>query len=101
LIREGAKLVETADDVMEELGLMRLDLDLSMQPILSGFQAAPADLDDDQRSILDRLTLQPQAVDDLIATGELTASQIGAVLTLLEMRGLARRVPGNAFVRVL
>jgi len=101
LIREGAKLVETADDIVEELGLMRLDMDSSLSMTLSGYQPPPPDLDDDQRMILDRLTLQPQAVDHLICAGELNTPQVMAVLTLLEMRGLARRVPGNAFVRVL
>ena len=101
LIREGARLVETPDDIMEELGLTRLDFDASQSMATSGYQAAPDDLDDDQRQILDRLTLQPQGVDHLITSTELRAPQVVAVLTLLEMRGLARRVPGNAFVRVL
>jgi predicted Rossmann fold nucleotide-binding protein DprA/Smf involved in DNA uptake len=47
------------------------------------------------------LTLQPRHVDSLIAESGLTAPQVTGMLTLLEMRGLAKRVPGNAFVRTI
>ena len=47
------------------------------------------------------LTLQPRHVDGMIGESGLTSPQVQGILTLLEMRGLAKRVPGNAFVRVL
>jgi len=47
------------------------------------------------------LTLQPRLMDSLIAESGLTVPQVSGILTLLEMKGLARRLPGNAFVRVL
>ncbi|MDR3709896.1 MAG: DNA-processing protein DprA [Capsulimonadaceae bacterium] len=101
LIQEGAKLVETPDDILKELGFFQMGESLARQPSLPGFNAPPEDLDTDQRLILDRLTLQPQSVDALLAGIDLSAAQVSAVLTILEMRGLTRRLPGNAFVRVL
>jgi DNA processing protein len=67
----------------------------------AGFLPPPSSLPDDQRQVLEMLTLQPRHVDSMIGEAMLSPAQIVAVLTLLEVRGLARRVPGNAFVRVL
>jgi DNA-binding MarR family transcriptional regulator len=39
-------------------------------------------------------------VDSLIEELRLTSSQINVILTILELRGLVRRMPGNNFVRV-
>jgi len=101
LIQEGAKLVETPQDIFEGLGLLMLtpgDEDLAAK---NAYPPTPADIAPEQRRILDMLTLQPQIVDSLIGGSGLAAPQVVGVLTILEMRGLARRVPGNAFVRVL
>lgn len=100
LIQDGAKLVESVQDILEELGVLSLrppdapaDSVASPAPILN--------LPPEQRKILDMLTLQPKHVDSMITESGLTTPQVSGILTLLEMRGLAKRVPGNAFVRVL
>ena len=98
LIQDGAKLVETVDDVLCELGVLSL-----RSPDATG-TPSPAhvpNLPPEQRKILDMLNLQPRHVDGMIAESGLTAPQVSGILTLLEMRGLARRVPGNAFIRML
>ena len=99
LIQEGAKLVESARDIIDELGLLTLESDDCSGE--TRFSPPPSNLPNEQREVLEMLTLQPRLVDSMIADSPLTSAQVVAVLTLLEMRGLARRVPGNAFVRVL
>ena len=97
LIQDGAKLVETVDDILSELGV--LSQRASDAP---GVSTLPVpNLPPEQRRVLDLLTLQPRHVDSMIGESGLTSHQVTGILTLLEMRGLARRVPGNAFVRVL
>ncbi len=97
LIQDGAKLVETVDDILGELGVLTLrgpeEAPISRAPV-------PA-LPPEQRKVLDLLTLQPRQIEGLIHECGLTPPQVMGILTLLEMRGLAKRVPGNAFVRVL
>jgi DNA processing protein len=96
LIQDGAKLVESVDDILSELGILTLQAPESLpaaKPILN--------LPPEQRRILDMLTLHPRQTEGMIHESGLTAPQVAGILTLLEMRGLARRVPGNAFVRVL
>jgi DNA processing protein len=98
LIRDGARLVETVDDILEELG-----------PLVREVRAAddgptvrhPAELtlSDNERSLLGHLSDHPVAVDDLIALTRLTAAQVMATVSVLEMRRLVRRLPGPRFVR--
>lgn len=99
LIQDGAKLVQSVDDILQELGILALH---SPSGKSEPQMAAPVpSLPPEQRRVLDLLALQPRQVDGLIGESGLTAPQVTGILTLLEMRGLARRVPGNAFVRVL
>ena len=97
LIQDGAKLVESVDDILSELGVLTLSA-----PAGRAASAMPVpSLPPEQRRVLDLLTLQPRQVEGMIGESGLAAPQVMGILTLLEMRGLAKRVPGNAFVRVL
>lgn len=94
LIQDGAKLVESMEDILGELGVLtlrRLEESPARAPLLPP----------EQRKVLDLLTLQPRQIEGLIHESGLAPPQVMGILTLLEMRGLAKRVPGNAFVRVL
>ena len=99
LIRDGARLVETVDDILEELGpLVR---EVRATPTAPGVRhPAELSLSDLERSILNRLDDNPLAVDALISQTGMTASQVMATLSVLEMRRLVRRLPGHQFVRV-
>jgi len=97
LIQDGAKLVESVDDILAELGVLTLSAPTGNAPTVRALPALPPE----QRRILDMLTLQPRHMDGMIGESRLTPAQVNGILTLLEMQGLAKRVPGNAFVRVL
>jgi DNA processing protein len=100
LLRDGARLVESVEDILEELRPQIRDA----RPLA----AAPAEdrpgtpgpaLSEPERLLLGHLDDLPRPVDELIALSGLTASQAMAALSILEMRRLARRVPGNQFIR--
>lgn len=101
LIKEGAKLVEDVDDILNELGVLRLRSEAPTEKIGLRVSAAALNLPPEQRLIIEQLDLQPKHVDTLISGSGLSAPQVIGILTLLEMRGLAKRVAGNAFIRVL
>ncbi|HHH38186.1 MAG TPA: DNA-protecting protein DprA [Sedimenticola sp.] len=103
LIREGAKLVETAGDIFEELGphLGRPDaLDLSSST------AAPADdreggetpvRDAEYRKLLGCLGFDPLPADLLIRCSGLTAEEVSSMLLLLELEGYVSSEPGGRY----
>ncbi len=99
LIRDGARLVETVEDILEELGPLVREVKPTEESVPVRKPAELA-LSDQERSLLGHLDDLPRPVDELIARTRLTASQVMATLSVLEMRRLIRRVPGNLFVRI-
>jgi len=92
LIRQGAKLVESAQDVLEELRLTdsapRVDGDpLTQPPGVGG-------------DLLDALGHDPVSLDALLARTGLPTSTLQAQLLELELQGLVARLPGGLLQRV-
>jgi len=99
LIRDGARLVETVEDILEELGPLVREIkpDDGSTPVR---HPAELSLSERERSLLGHLDDLPKAVDEVIVRTGMTASQVMATLSVLEMRRLIKRVPGNQFVRL-
>jgi DNA processing protein len=95
LIKEGAKLVETAQDVLEELGLAPA---AASAPIRAGTAAAP---EGDAARVLEALGHDPVDIDALAERTGLGASAIAVALVELELRGQVAPLPGGAFQRVM
>lgn len=94
LIKEGARLVENAGDILADLGIEHSESTAQKQSI-------PADLSPEQKVILGALSLHPKHVDEIILECNLSVATANSNLTLLEMLGLVRRVPGNCYVRAV
>lgn len=104
LIREGAKLVETVDDVLEELSadalrhLPVIDLRPATLPISTVCAAnlsPPSGLSEDERCVWDALQPQTASTDELSLSTGLPADRLLGALLMLEMQGHARSVPGG------
>jgi len=98
LIRDGAKLVETVDDILEELGPLFSEVHTGPDEAPVRHPAELA-LSDQERSLLGQLDNSPVGVDELISRTRLTASQVMATLSVLELKRLVRRLPGHQFIR--
>ncbi|MDO9052929.1 MAG: DNA-processing protein DprA [Gallionella sp.] len=91
LIKQGAKLAETAQDILEELpGVRRID---TGTPQTSGTQNQDSDL-------LERIGFDPVSMDMLCARSGLTVSQLSAMLLTLELEGRITALPGGLFQRI-
>lgn len=93
LIRDGAKLVETADDVLEELGPLVAAAQRDDGPPV--YHPAELLLNDAEQSILAAIGPRPTAVDQVIADCGLPTHRVLASLSVLEMRRLITRISGN------
>ena len=96
LIRQGAKLVETVQDVLEELklegGSAAWLADESDEP------GDPASRDDD--ALLDAMGFDPATLDVLQARTGLPTPDLQAQLMTLELDGVIARLPGGLFQRI-
>lgn len=98
LIRQGAKLVETVDDLMEELGVSAPHA-ARHAAIGAGAGADENKLDDDYVTLLDAMGHDPACVDELVQRTGLTPQVLSSMLLNLELRGIVHSVSGVGYVR--
>jgi len=97
LIREGkAKLVESVDDILAELGAALPDL--FRKTPMRGVQPAP-ELTLFEQNIFEQLSMAPLHIDDVAERTGCSASDALVNLLSLEFKGLIRQLPGKLFVR--
>lgn len=99
LIRQGAKLVETGGDIIEELGpLAAVSADSRSAPATN--QPRTADLDPEYRVLLDNLGPQPIAIDTLVERSGLTADAVSSMLLIMELQGYVASA-GGLYTRLI
>ena len=95
LIRQGAKLVETAQDVLEEI---RFDAIFSTPKFSTEHSAAEhAGLSAEERIVLDALAHEPASVDTIVHRTGLTADQVSSILLMLELSAQVKTSRANYF----
>tara|TARA_R110002072_G_scaffold28268_3_gene91003 strand:+ start:175 stop:1341 length:1167 start_codon:yes stop_codon:yes gene_type:complete len=95
LIRQGAKLVETVDDICEELGGWWTSQNEGDSSSVIMKRPAPEGLDSREIAVLEALGYDPQSTDDLCSVTGLPADQLMQSLLLLELQGLVDSAPGG------
>ena len=102
LIRQGATLVESADDVMGELAALLGGLrppDASEAPDAQAVSTPR--LDKDYEILLDALGFAPAGIDTLAARTGFAAAEVASMLLILELDGRVAQQPGGAYCRRL
>jgi DNA processing protein len=104
LIKQGAKLVSNAEDVIEELPtpiravLVQAETVESEQRNLLALEA----LSGSQKKIYELLSVEnPMPIDAVVETSGLNSSEVLATLFDLEIKGMVRQLPGKQFSKVL
>src|SRR6267142_3166966 len=104
LIKQGAKLVTNAEDVIEELPTpIRAALVQAEQPEAEQRNLlAAASLSGSEKKLYELLNAdEPKPIDDIVERSGLNSSEVLATLFNLEMKGIVRQLPGKQFSKVL
>jgi len=108
LIKDGARLIESADDVMEAIGYIGEQLKEhtarkakaaaeKMEAPL--FETANLRLKGHEKTVFDALGKEPVHTDQIIAATALPAGAVNASVMALRLKGLIKAMPGNLFAR--
>jgi DNA processing protein len=108
LIKQGAKLIESVEDVMEALGYYGEQLtehasaaakkanEKIEQPL---FNIEQLNLSIDEKRIYNSLNKEPSHIEKIIVDTDLSPGSVNAGLISLRLKGLIKQLPGSLFVR--
>ncbi len=90
LIQEGAKLVRSYTDILEELNLTAVARQMEMQEVLPE--------SDTESLLLKQLSAEPLYIDEVCHRSGLTAATVSSTLAMMELKGMVRQVGTMNFV---
>jgi DNA processing protein len=109
LIKEGAKLIESVEDVMEALGYIGEQLAdhvsiTTERAAAKGekplFDVKELRLRGDEKMIYDYLHKEPSHIEQIIGDTKLTPGNVNAGLISLRLKGVIKQLPGSLFVKI-
>ncbi len=104
MIKQGAKLVTSWEDVIEELPT---EIRAELFPVEATTSAERASLIEEALSAVEKKifsllgTDESIHVDELVEKAELNSSEVLATLCEMEMKGMVRQLPGKQFIKIL
>ncbi len=108
LIKQGAKLVDCVEDIIESLGYVggKIGGHISRQADLLTakaekplFDIARLNLSASEKSVYECLRSEPVHIEQVIADSQLPAGSVNASIVSLRLKGLIKQLPGSMFVR--
>jgi DNA processing protein len=94
LLKDGAKPVEGAEDIIEALEVFRSMIRRPVAP-----KAESVVLSDHESTLLERLSLDPVGTDGLATATGLSTGALASALLNLELKGMIKSLPGGVYVR--
>ena len=92
LIQQGAKLVLSHVDVLEELNLAMVAQQLEMKELLP--------VDETEKLLLKSITAEPKHIDEICRQSGLTSAVVGSTLAIMEIKGIVKQIGGMNYIRV-
>jgi DNA processing protein len=97
LIKQGAKLIENADDILEEFGCS--DRCNTGSEVLGLTPGPKPDMDELETKIYEILADYPIHIDEIGRAGDFEAREVLSILMKMELKGLVKQLPGKMFLR--
>ncbi|HEX8312674.1 MAG TPA: DNA-processing protein DprA [Chthoniobacteraceae bacterium] len=96
LIQQGAKLVTSAGDILDDLDTLFPE----RSPVQSSAKATPLELSDEEKAVLECLSSSEMDLDSISGKTGLPIQKASSTLLALELKRLAKQLPGHQFVRL-
>ncbi|MBC8552449.1 MAG: DNA-protecting protein DprA, partial [Candidatus Brocadiales bacterium] len=96
-IKDGAKLVEDINDIVEELGPLAESIHINDSEKVADIRSLT--LNSKENKIFSLLSSTPVAIDDITSKSGLPPSNVSSILMILEVRRLVKQLSGKRFVK--
>lgn len=102
LIRQGAKLVESAADIFEEIAVHLDATQLNEVPELEKETSTSSSGSDneEQKNVIEAMGYDPISINKLAETTQMTVQSVSSTLLILELEGVVASCPGGQYQRI-
>jgi DNA processing protein len=109
LIKQGAKLIESADEILQELTPLAQSLSLQIQEKLSSLENKTVQTENksyikggenDPLLLLEHIMYDPTPIDEIISNSGLSAQEVASTLLILELEDKIQALPGAQYSRL-
>ncbi len=97
LIKQGACLITSVDDILKELGLNKNEYNKKNEEKINNKDfLAP-----DEKLVYDCISLEPQNIDSIFNKLNYPINKFQYLITILELKGYIQQLPGQMYVKIL
>ncbi|MBN1278134.1 MAG: DNA-processing protein DprA [Deltaproteobacteria bacterium] len=97
LIKQGARLIEKADDILEEFGF-NLDRIKDLN-VLKDKSNIFSDMDESEKKVYEVLGDYPVHIDEIVRTVSMKTGEVSGILMKMELKSIVKQLAGKMFIR--